>query len=81
MLEVEVADDGAGACPVESADGPGYGLRGLRRTLAHLYGPAAALTVRTRPGSGFVARLHLPLALQPARAPGLSLSRAAAPAA
>ena len=81
VLEVEVADDGAGVCPVESADGPGYGLRGLRRTLAHLYGPAAALTVRTRPGAGFVARLHLPLALQLARAPSLSLSRVAAPAA
>lgn len=80
VLQIEVADDGDGAALAAAADAPGYGIRGLRRTLAHLYGPAAALTVRTQPGAGFVARVHLPLALQAAGVPALPLPAALAPA-
>ena len=79
VLAIEVADDGAGADPADASGGddrPGYGLRGLRRTLVHVYGSCASLDVRTRPGEGFTACLRLPLTLQPPDAPVLVSPRA-----
>jgi len=54
-LEIEVADDGAGAAA--STDGPGHGLTGMRER-AGLYGG----TVRAgpRPGGGFLVAATLP---------------------
>lgn len=60
-LHVEVHDDGDGG-PVH-LDGAGYGIRGVRRTLDHLYGDDAGLDVWSRPGEGFHVRLHLPYAV------------------
>ena len=66
-LHVEVHDDGDGG-PTD-LDGPGYGVRGVRRTLDHLYGDAAGLDVWSRPGQGFHVRIHLPYAVVPSAPP------------
>ena len=60
-LELVVRDDGPGLPPgfaLESASG--VGLRNTRSRLARLYGEAARLDVRNRPGGGVEARIVLP---------------------
>jgi len=62
QLTLSVADDGvgfaaAGVAPV----GSGLGLVNVRERLATLYGAAAALTLKARPGGGVVASITLPL--------------------
>ena len=61
-LQLRVADDGAGP-PRETGAGRagGVGLSNLRERLQALYGEAAALTLRARPGGGCEAVLEIPL--------------------
>ena len=59
MLEISVADDGAG---VEERAAPpkGHGLENTRERLRALYGDRASLTVGRRLPSGTIARLRVP---------------------
>ena len=58
MLEVSVMDDGVG---FSAASGSGIGLSNIRERLRHLYGGAAALTLRVGEAGGVVASIVLPL--------------------
>ena len=58
MLELSVADDGAGFAAVA---GSGIGLSNIRERLKHLYGGAAVLALRTGETGGVVASIALPL--------------------
>lgn len=58
MLELSVADDGAGFA---AAAGSGIGLSNIRERLKHLYGGAATLSLRTGDTGGVVASIVLPL--------------------
>lgn len=56
-LRVEVSDDGPGA-PIESRDGAGHGLMGMRERVILLGGD---LTAGPLPGGGFAVRAFFPL--------------------
>jgi signal transduction histidine kinase len=58
MLEIEVADNGAGFDPAGYREG--IGLRIVRERLAELYGPRATMHLRPRVPSGTVAVLRVP---------------------
>jgi sensor histidine kinase YesM len=58
-LVLEVRDDGAGA-PAEGSKREGVGIRVVRQRLMARYGEAARLEIRSAPGMGFVAMVHLP---------------------
>lgn len=58
MLELSVEDDGVGFA---AAAGSGIGLTNIRERLKHLYGDAAALSLRTGTAGGVVASIVLPL--------------------
>ena len=55
QLELEVADDGAGAA---TTDGLGHGLVGIRERVK-IYG--GEMNAGTQPGGGFVLRARLPI--------------------
>jgi LytS/YehU family sensor histidine kinase len=55
-LLVEVADEGPGV----QVEGRGIGLSNIRARLSHLYGDAAALTLRPHEGGGLIAAITLP---------------------
>ncbi len=59
VLQLEVADDGAGGT-AQSRDG-GIGLHAIRRRLHARHGSSAGLQVTTAPGEGFGVHLTLPL--------------------
>jgi signal transduction histidine kinase len=59
MLEVTVADDGAGFGV--SAGGSGLGLTNIRERLQQMYPGRAELTLRARPEGGVAATLNVPL--------------------
>jgi LytS/YehU family sensor histidine kinase len=59
-LRLEVRDDGAGADAERLERGQGVGLINTRARLRRLYGNRARLEIRTSPGAGFEAVLHLP---------------------
>jgi len=58
MLQLSVADDGAG---FSTSAGSGIGLSNIRERLKHLYGGAATLALRTGDMGGVVASIVLPL--------------------
>lgn len=58
-LRLAVLDDGVGFA--ESGSGGGLGLSNVRARLAQLFGDAASLTLRARPGGGVEAAIDLPL--------------------
>jgi LytS/YehU family sensor histidine kinase len=58
LLEVTVADDGAGFGG--SAGGSGLGLTNIRERLHQMFPARAALTLRARPAGGVAATLSLP---------------------
>jgi signal transduction histidine kinase len=58
MLELSVADNGAG---FSASSGSGIGLSNIRERLKHLYGDAAALSLRNGNEGGVVASIVLPL--------------------
>ncbi len=76
QLQLTVADDGLGATePLKL----GIGIGNTQERLRSLYGDRAGLTIHTRPGEGFLARIHLPLSEDaPAKGEGLA-SPAAVP--
>jgi signal transduction histidine kinase len=57
MLDIEVRDDGPGF-KADSAEGTG--LANVRQRLAAACGPEASLSLKSNPGGGVIARLHLP---------------------
>lgn len=59
LLELSVADDGLGFGGATS--GSGIGLTNIRERLKHLYGGAAALSLRAGDSGGVVASIVLPL--------------------
>ena len=59
LLEVTVADDGAGFGA--SASGGGLGLTNIRERLQQMYPGRAALTLRARPEGGVAATLSVPM--------------------
>jgi two-component system, LytTR family, sensor kinase len=60
-LLLQVADDGPGPQAAAGRPGGGVGLANLRERLQALYGPAATLQLRARPGGGSEALLQIPL--------------------
>jgi LytS/YehU family sensor histidine kinase len=58
MLELTVMDDGVG---FGAAAGSGIGLSNIRERLKHLYGAAAALSLRAIEAGGVAASITLPL--------------------
>lgn len=65
LLELSVADDGLGFGA--AASGGGIGLSNIRERLRHLYGDAAALSLRANEPGGVVASIVLPLRFLPDR--------------
>ena len=63
LLELAVADDGLGFGG--AASGSGIGLSNIRERLKHLYGEAAALSLRANDGGGVTAAIVLPLRAMP----------------
>jgi len=63
LLELAVADDGLGFGGATS--GSGIGLSNIRERLKHLYGDAAALSLRANDGGGVTAAIVLPLRAMP----------------
>ncbi len=63
LLELAVADDGIGFGNATS--GSGIGLSNIRERLKHLYGGAAALSLRANDGGGVTAAIVLPLRAMP----------------
>ena len=59
-LEIEVADDGAGAEMASLQSAKGVGLAVVRKRLVSRYGEKSSMTVQTSPGSGFRVSLALP---------------------
>ncbi|MDQ8154216.1 MAG: histidine kinase [Gemmatimonadota bacterium] len=61
QLEIEVADDGAGAATTPDESTPGLGLRAVARRLrAHFGDEAVTVQVETAPGAGFRVCLRMP---------------------
>ncbi len=61
-LSVAVSDNGVGAASVRHFDnGPGLGLGNVRERLAHAYGDAASLQIRTATGDGTTIRIEVPI--------------------
>jgi signal transduction histidine kinase len=61
-VRLSVVDHGAGPHPAPTPGrGPGVGLANLRERLQVLYGEAASLQLRARPGGGSEAVLEIPL--------------------
>ncbi|HBI69531.1 MAG TPA: sensor histidine kinase, partial [Massilia sp.] len=65
LLELAVADDGLGFGGATS--GSGIGLSNIRERLKHLYGDAAALSLRANDGGGVTAAIVLPLRAMPGK--------------
>jgi two-component system, LytTR family, sensor kinase len=59
-LVLEIRDDGPGAQPSATTSGTGIGLDALRRRLTAVYGDAAALDLRSVPGSGYAVTMRVP---------------------
>jgi signal transduction histidine kinase len=57
MLDIEVRDDGPG---FKADIAEGTGLANVRQRLAAACGPEASLSLKSNPGGGVIARLHLP---------------------
>ena len=60
-LLLQVADNGPGPQAAAGRPGGGVGLANLRERLQALYGPAATLQLRARPGGGSEALLQIPM--------------------
>jgi sensor histidine kinase YesM len=64
-LHVTVRDDGVGFAAAQAASsahaGTGIGLVNIRERLAQMYGPRAALTLKSPPEGGMAATLSLPV--------------------
>ena len=56
---MEVEDDGFGADPTKAESAPGFGLRTLRERLALGTRVQGSLSIQTRPGGGFGARVEV----------------------
>lgn len=61
-LNIEIADDGAGANQSQIQDSKGLGLRLVREQLALLYGEQASFDIETAENAGFTTRIVLPIA-------------------
>jgi sensor histidine kinase YesM len=64
-LEISVADNGPGADPAQVNGATGVGLSVIKQRLALRHGPAAQVTVDTKPGGGFRTTLNLPVQIEP----------------
>lgn len=62
MLRLTVSDDGPGAAQETIAASPGLGIRTIGRRLELDYAGRASLSIDSRPGAGFAARVTLPIA-------------------
>ncbi len=61
LLVIEVEDNGSGLVAVTPRGGrEGIGIGNTRARLSYLYGGLAGLELKTRPGEGLTARLHIP---------------------
>ena len=63
-LRLTVWDSGAGKTARKHENSAGVGLRNIRERLASYYGSAAALTLKSRNGSGTEATVILPIEMK-----------------
>lgn len=61
LLAIDVRDNGVGGHAVSPVKGTGFGLEGIRKTLAHMYGPRALLSTTALPEGGYLSRITIPL--------------------
>jgi LytS/YehU family sensor histidine kinase len=66
MIEVTVADDGAGI-DEQAAFARGHGIENTRERLRALYGDAQSVTLKSVPNGGAMSEVRLPLREAPTR--------------